>query len=109
MILSSVLFGANPKEIEKFEAYHRRHPEVWGLFKKYANEMRDTGRKRYSAWAIVSRIRWDHDIQKTEEFKISNGYIAFYARVLIEACPKFRGWFQLRPLKSAKPRVVRYP
>ena len=94
----AILYEADRKDIDQFVVYHKDHPEVWNLFKQYAEQMYTAGRKKYSAWAIISRIRWDHDIEKTEEFKISNGYIALYARMLEAVVPKFKFFFQLRPL-----------
>lgn len=100
--LAAVLSEADPELIARFTRYHNQHPEVWDSFKRYAAEMRATGRKRYSAWAIINRIRWDHDILKTEEFKISNDYIALYARVAIYLAPSMASFFVTRPMKSER-------
>lgn len=96
-----VIPDADPRLVERFVSYHRRHPQVWKLFIRYARQMRDGGnRKRYSAWAIINRIRWDHDMEKTEVFKIANQYIAVYARLAMHVYPEFEGFFDLRPMKS---------
>lgn len=100
--LGSVLNEADPALVKRFEKYHQQHPEVWDKFKAYAQEMRATGRKRYSAWAIINRIRWDHDISYAEEFKISNDYIALYARVMIHLDPAFAEFFRTRPMKGGR-------
>jgi len=97
-----ILRECNPKIYKRFIAYHLKHPEVWELFKQYSEEMFNASKKRYSGWAIMNRIRWDHDIKKTEQFKISNCYIALYSRLLMAAFPKFVGFFRLRPLKGEK-------
>lgn len=100
--LGAVLSEADQALVKRFTKYHAEHPEVWANFKKYAAEMQATGRKRYSAWAIINRIRWDHDLLKTEEFKISNDYIALYARVAIHIEPSLAGFFATRPMKSQR-------
>ncbi len=103
--LAVVLREADKDLVARFTKYHERHPEVWDSFKRYASEMRATGRKRYSAWAIINRIRWDHDMAKTEEFKISNDYIALYSRVAIHLEPSLDGFFVTRPMKSEREKI----
>ena len=92
--------GADPELVDRFFKYHNASPKVWNLFKDYAEEAYKSGRKHFSGWAIINRVRWDHEIEKTEEFKISNGYIALYCRMLVSVRPKFAGFFRLRPLKK---------
>jgi hypothetical protein len=42
------------------------------------------GHKRLSAWLIVNRIRWESMVVTTgKDYKISNDYIAWYARLFI--------------------------
>lgn len=86
---------------EKFEKYHAHNPYVYQLFLNYAYEVKQAGFVKYSAWAIMNRIRWHHDINTPQkgEFKISNDYIAWYARKAIEDCPlQFKGFFKLKKL-----------
>lgn len=103
--LYKVLADADTQVIDAFGKYHKANPVVWEHFKKFAMEIRATKRKRYSAWTIINRIRWEHDIGvHSEDFKINNNYIAFYARILIHTNPEFKDFFELRALK--KPREV---
>ena len=89
-----------PKTIqEKFEEYDRNHPEVWDLFVRFAWEARDAGRDRYSARAIIHRIRWECAIENPagDAFKINDHLAGRYARKLIGADPdKWEGFFELR-------------
>ena len=101
--------GADPALVDRFFKYHRGSPKVWDLFKDYAEEAYRSGRNNFSAWAIINRVRWDHEIEKREEFKISNDYIALYSRMLVAGRPKFRGFFRLRPLKHEKEPELREP
>ncbi len=100
MTINEVLHEADPALVKRFLEYHAEHPEVWRLFKQYANTAYRSGRKHYSAWAIMNRVRWDHDMKKTEEFKISNDYIALYSRTLMHYHPKYKGFFRTRPMRG---------
>ena len=93
-----------PKTIqEKFEEYDRNHPEVWDLFVEFALSARRRGRERYSARAIMQRIRWEREVEQeaAEPFKISNLWSSRYARKLINSDPEtWSGFFELRPTKE---------
>jgi hypothetical protein len=85
----------------KFQKYHTANPDVYKLFLQYAREVKAAGFTQYGAWAIMNRIRWHHDINKrrTDGFKISNDYIAWYARKALEDYPtEFKGFFKLKKL-----------
>jgi len=104
--MRAVLFEADPLLVVRFWEYHRAHPEVFEAFCARAREMRDAGRKRYSAWGIVQRIRWEHDIQQgTESFKINNDFIGLFSRLLVHVDPSFEGFFQHRAMKPDDRRV----
>lgn len=88
---------------EKFEKYHAQNPDVFQMFLHYAHEARTAGFARYSAWAIMNRIRWHRNINKKslqkEEFKISNDYIAWYARKAMTTHPIwFKEFFKIKKL-----------
>ena len=57
----------------------------------------------YSHWFIVNRIRWDYEVvTKSGEFKISNNYIAFYARLFHAYHPEHSEFFNIKPFKEEK-------
>lgn len=88
-----------PGEASAFEKYDREQPEVWELFVRFANEARDSGRSRYSARAIIHRIRWECAVERPtgKPFKINDHLAGRYARKLIGADPdKWEGFFELR-------------
>jgi len=86
---------------ERFEAYHKEHPEVYELVKVYAAKARAAGFTRFSINMIVERIRWYHHIEQGDhEFKIDNYFRSRYARKLMEDDPTFVGFFELRVLTS---------
>ncbi len=87
---------------ERFAAYHARHPDVFGLFRRFAAEARAAGRARFGARAIMERIRWHYAVVRHdgEPFKINDSFTSRYARLLIEEDPGFAGFFELRRLRE---------
>ena len=50
--------------------WHKSNPRVWLLFEQYTFEAINSGRKNYSHWAIINRIRWNEEIEtKGGDFK----------------------------------------
>ena len=87
----------------KWWSWHKKNPQVWDKFKEYTLEAINSGRSHYSHWAIVNRIRWNREIEtKGGEFKISNDYICFYARLFHAKYPEHGDFFRLKPLKEEK-------
>lgn len=82
-----------------FSEYHEKNPQVYVLFKKYAQMALDRGFKKFSAKAIFERLRWHYSVEtEGDEFKLNNNYTAYYARKLM-AEPEFMGFFELRKCK----------
>ena len=87
----------------KWWNWHKDNPEVWDKFKDYTFEAINSGRNKYSQWAIINRIRWYSEIEtKGGEFKISNDYICFYARLFHARYPEHSDFFRLKPFKEEK-------
>lgn len=96
-----------PEELRKrFAKYHAAHPRVWELFKIYSDKAYVSGKRKFSAWAIINRVRWDHEIESTSgriwegDFKVPNEFIALYSRMMMAVFPKFKEFFHTRPLKG---------
>ena len=84
----------------KFKAFHEANPAIWIEFKRRCFEIKKA-RDRYSHWAIIAGIRWDHDLNPTNEpFKINNDHISLYARLMIFHHSEFEGFFELRKMKA---------
>lgn len=50
-------------------------------------------------------MRWDSDLStKDDVFKISNDYIALYARLMVYRYPEFEGFFELKRMKPKRKR-----
>ncbi len=85
--------------LKKYRNWIHGNPQAFVLFEKMANQIKDAGFNRYSAWTLVNAIRWHTDLAQTEKYKISNDYIACLARDLIEKDNTFEGFFQLKKTK----------
>ena len=83
--IKAVLHEADPKLVERFRKYHSENPVVWTRFKHYTDLVYKTGKRKFSAWAVMNRVRWEQDMEKplNQEFAISNDFIALYARVMM--------------------------
>lgn len=92
---------ADPKFLKKFIDYHHKNPDLYSLFERFAFEAKGSGRQRFSIWMIANRARWYSMIATHgKEFKVSNDYLACYARLLIWKNPEFEGFFQLKEMKK---------
>jgi hypothetical protein len=88
---------------QRFNQYHNDNPQVYELFKKFTFMAIRRGHNRLSAWMIANRIRWETSIEtfSVEEYKISNDYIALYARMFMSDHPEYNGFFRIKEMKRA--------
>jgi len=105
--ISGELFeGCRASLLAEFRKFHRKNPWVFRLFKQLAFQAKEAGRKRYSHQAIWHILRWNFDLptKGLGDYKLSNNYIALYARLAIKEHPKHfgHGFFRLRPFVSDK-------
>lgn len=88
---------------ERFEAFHSANPQVFQHFKRFAWEAKRMGRSRWSADAIIQRIRWFICIETAgDDFKVNDHFSAEYARLLIAEEPAFEGFFELRKTRQER-------
>ena len=86
-----------------FKKFHYKHPEVWNLFAKYAQDAIRSGQKNYSAKAIIERIRWHITIDNNnDDVKLNNNFTAYYGRMFHAAHPQHDGFFRNRMRKSTE-------
>ena len=102
-MLKDILKEKLEKRKRKWWEWHKKNPQVWDKFEEYTLQAINSGRKKYSHWAIINRIRWHNEIETSgEDFKISNDYICFYARLFHARHPQYKDFFTLKPLKEEK-------
>lgn len=71
--------------------------EVCQLFERFALEVADRGFARYSADALLHRIRWHEHIDRgNREFKINDHFSAPLARWFLSRHPELPKFFELR-------------
>lgn len=97
------LFETKESRIQReFEEFHRANPHVYELLCKYARQVKDAGRSRYSMDAIFHRIRWHVriELRKADPFKLNDHYTSRYARLVMEREPDLKDFFETRELKE---------
>jgi len=96
------LFAAAVEQVEEYDTikkqwwrWHRANPHVYELFTRFTFDVIKRGHKHYSSKAIFERIRWHTDIETAgEEFKMSNNYTPYYARLFMKDFPDHADFFR---------------
>lgn len=92
-----------PTVQERFDTFHRLHPEVFTMLVKLARQVKAAGMPKCGISLLWERLRWYWTFERRgeEEFKLNNVYRSRYVRLMIETYPdEFTGFFELRKLKS---------
>ncbi len=84
-----------------FLEFDQCNPEVWEMFKSFARELICAGQRKFSADAILHRIRWQIAINNIsnpngDRYKINNNFSAFYARKWRTENREFADFFSTR-------------
>jgi hypothetical protein len=83
----------------EFEKWHKDNPVIWKYFERFSLEAVAKNRKKISHWLIINRIRWEVYVLTTgEDFKISNDFIAFYARLWRKHHPEHKDLFNIKKM-----------
>jgi len=81
--------------------WHKQNPHVYELFKRFTYDVIRRGHHHYSSKAIFERIRWHTEIETDgEEFKMSNNYTPYYARLFMHDHPQHAEFFRTKSLRS---------
>ena len=89
---------------ERFEDFHKRHPEVYAYLVALCFELKRRGFRHYGVRPLYERARWHFQVEKDlgEEFKLNDHYISRYARLIVAQYPEeFGELFELRRLRAA--------
>jgi len=91
-----------PKTLqERFEQFHREHPEVYRELVRLAREWKSAGHDRIGMKALWERCRWELNVGDPDaEYRLNNDYTSRYARLIQEQEPDIAGMFQTRRLKA---------
>lgn len=74
------------------DAWMAKHPDVYPLFVRFALEIASK-RTRFSAKAIVERLRWETAVRGGLDFKIANAVTAYLARRFVRDFPEHASLF----------------
>jgi hypothetical protein len=94
--------GVNPATIDQFIDHHRKNPEIWREFERFALRAVKAGRQRLGAKAIMERVRWETEVEGGVDWKCNNSYTAYYARMFAAKYPEAKGMFEFRTIKGLK-------
>lgn len=87
----------------QWKKFHFANPRVWSLFQMFAYQAIDAGYSRYSADAILHRIRWHVTVEtKGDDYKINNNHASFYSRLFTHCYPRWANLFERRKLASGE-------
>lgn len=90
---------ARPELVAAYQGWAKANPHVVETFLSLAQQMKAAGRDRYSGWAIVAKMRWDHDLTtKGDVFKIRNDFIGMMARHSVARDPSLEHFFEMRQM-----------
>jgi hypothetical protein len=90
---------------QRFERWLEANGRIYDLFREYARQVRAAGHRRFSADAIVHRIRWHMMVETTptpgdDGYKLNNDFTPYLARKLMLDDESFRGFFELRKIQG---------
>ncbi len=93
---------ANESRIYKrFEKFHANNPQVYNNLVRLAREFRRKGsnhNRKMGIGMLYEVLRWNYymNIEREEEYLLSNDYRACYARLIMDQEPDLQDAFNLR-------------
>lgn len=88
-------------KLRRWLEWHKANPAIWRYFEQFAIEALDRRKRRLSHWLIINRIRWEVYVVTTGgDFKISNDFIAFYARLWRHLHPEHKDLFNIKHMRG---------
>lgn len=83
----------------RFDKWIARNPNIYKLFRRFAEQYRDAGFDKCSAALIGNRIRWEVAIKTVgNDLKLSNDFLPMLARKLACDDPTFISFFSFHGL-----------
>lgn len=86
---------------ERFEEFHKLNPHVLDYLTELALNMQAKGFYHYGIQGLFNIFRWDPRVSTTGgDYKITNTFSPYYARLIMETEPRLQGFFITKPLKG---------
>lgn len=86
---------------ERFEAFHKRNPEILERLIRLARSAKDRGYESYSIKGLWEVLRFNSNPKTAERYKLCNNFTSRYSRRVMAEAPDLVGFFVLRDLKPA--------
>ena len=91
-----------------FEKYNDENPHVLVVLERFTREAFEKGHAHIGIDFVHARARWYTSIEtKGDDFKLSNRWRPFFARLIMQRNPDMRGVFRLR--KAAADSEIAVP
>ena len=97
-----------------FLKFHYANPEVEGKLTNMALKLLASGVERWSVWPLYGTLRYtDMLTRQTDRYKMANGHIAYYARLIMKNTPELADFFTIRgsvelpPNTPSGPEIIR--
>jgi len=90
--------GCDPDKLKRFKKFHYDNLHVFDFVEEEAARQYSDGWRKSSVWLILNNKRWGpgSTVDTETQYKISNDYFAFYARLLIANNPRYVDWVELK-------------
>jgi len=83
------------QQLEKFEQFHREHPDVYRQFATLCYELWQSDIRHFAAHSILTVIRFNHALaHHNTSLKIPAPYSSRYAEMLVKEDGRFCGFFK---------------
>ena len=84
--------------LQKFQAFHEAHPEVFDTLLAEVRLLLEKGRRAVSIVSLIHYLRWSLILEKEagEPYALNDHTAAVYSRVLVILFPEFNGLFEYR-------------
>ncbi len=80
-----------------FMKFHFANPEVEDKLARMALDLMDSGVKGWSLWPLYGTLRYTHMLsEQTDSYKMANGHIAYFARLIMWDYWRLDGFFTIR-------------
>lgn len=102
-------FRGSPDQERRFAEFHEKHPLVWIYFERFCLELIADDVRRYSADAVMHRVRWETKAGAKGGYRINNNFVAYYARLFRQTHPKHRHLFAVRRQRARTAAEPQHP
>lgn len=95
---------------ERFLAFNKANPTVWGTLRDLAREWVASGKSKCGISLLYGTCRWrlSLEIVGAEQFELNDHFQAYYSRALMHFEPDLAGLFDLRRAPAADAWIAQY-